>query len=128
MGTADVVVVAAEHDAQVKRVTVVVRGGYSPQRIEAVAGVPLQIVFDRQESGDCTSRVIFPDLGITRALPAYERTTVEFVPRVAGELGFSCAMNMVHGSLTVTAANGTAPAEHGAAPAVDEGEPTDAAA
>ena len=144
MNTADVIVVAAvglvsvgllwfffgsrrgpqraERDEKVQKVTVVVRGGYSPQRIEAVAGVPLQIVFDRQESGDCTSRVVFPDLGITRVLPADEQTTVELVPR-AGEFGFSCAMNMVHGSLTVTPGNSTE-----AAAVVDEPEPMDAAA
>jgi len=112
----------AERDEQVQKVTVVVRGGYTPQRIEAVAGVPLQIVFDRQESGDCTSRVVFPDLGITRLLPANERTTVELVPRV-GEFGFSCAMNMVHGSLTVTPGNTSE-----SAPVVAEPEPVDAAA
>ncbi|MEO7980630.1 MAG: heavy metal translocating P-type ATPase [Sporichthyaceae bacterium] len=112
----------AERVEAVQRVTVVVRGGYSPQRIEAVAGVPLQIVFDRQESGDCTSRVVFPDLGITRVLPAFERTTVELVPQ-AGEFGFSCAMNMVHGSLTVTPGTG-APV----AVMADEPEPMDAAA
>ena len=64
-----------------QKITVVVRGGYTPQRIESVAGMPLQIAFDRQESVDCTSRVVFPDLGITRLLPANERTTVELVPR-----------------------------------------------
>ena len=60
----------AEHaqrdgDGHTQQVTVVVRGGYTPDRIEAMAGVPLQITFDRQETGDCTSRVVFPELGIT---------------------------------------------------------------
>ena len=54
-------------------VTIVVRGGYTPARIEAVAGVPLRITFDRQETGDCTSRVVFPDLGINQATPAHHR-------------------------------------------------------
>ncbi len=92
----------AERDEQVQKVTVVVRGGYSPQRIEAVVGVPLQIVFDRQESGDCSSKVVFHDLGISRLLPAYEKTTVELIPRAVGEFGFSCPMNMLHGTLIVT--------------------------
>jgi len=96
----------------IQRVTVVLRGGYTPARIEAVAGVPLQITFDRQESGDCTSRVVFPDLGISRALPAFEQTVVELLPDRVGEFGFSCAMNMVHGTLNVTAAaDGTGPSE-----------------
>src|SRR5581483_8712634 len=79
-------------------------------RIEAVAGVPLQITFDRQESGDCTSRVVFPDLGVTRALQAFEQTVVELTPDRSGEFGFSCAMNMVHATLTVTPADGAPPA------------------
>ena len=113
----------AERQADVQQITVVVSGGYDPQRIQAVAGVPLRIDFDRRESGDCTSRVVFPDLGITRSLPPYEHTTVEFVPTVAGEFGFSCAMNMVHGTLTVT------PGEVGAVvPVVEATEPADAAA
>ena len=91
----------AERADDVQKVTVVLSGGYDPQRIQAVAGIPLQIDFDRRESGDCTSRVVFPELGISRSLPAYEHTTVEFVPQQVGEFGFSCAMNMIHGTLTV---------------------------
>jgi Cu+-exporting ATPase len=92
-----------------QQVTVVVRGGYTPDRIEAVAGVPLQITFDRQETGDCTSRVVFPELGITRSLPANARTVVEIQPDEVGEFHFSCAMNMVHGSLMVTPGTGADP-------------------
>jgi Cu+-exporting ATPase len=87
-----------------QEISVVVRGGYTPSRIEAVAGVPLRITFDRQEAGDCTSRVVFPDLGVTRALPAFAQTTVVLAPDRVGEFGFSCAMNMVHGTLVVTPA------------------------
>ncbi len=76
----------ADTDGQSQQVTVVVRGGYTPQRIEAVAGVPLQITFDRQESGDCSSRVVFSDLRLSAALPAFEKTIVEFTPERAGQL------------------------------------------
>jgi Cu+-exporting ATPase len=101
-----------ERSAAGQHVTVVVRGGYTPARIEAVAGVPLRITFDRRESGDCSSRVVFPELGITRTLPANTTTTVDLLPDQAGEFGFSCAENMIHGSLTVTpAAPSTDPAE-----------------
>ncbi len=93
----------AELRGGAQEVTVVVRGGYSPDRIEAVAGVPLRLVFDRQEGGDCTSRVVFSDFGINRALPAFATTTVELAPDRPGEFGFACGMNMVHGTLVVTA-------------------------
>jgi Cu+-exporting ATPase len=90
----------ATHRAQLtdhsQQVTVVVRGGYTPARIEAVAGLPLRITFDRRESAECSSRVVFPDLGITRALPANAKTDIDLLPEQVGEFGFSCAMNMIH--------------------------------
>src|SRR5438552_2040604 len=67
----------AELAGGVQRITVTVRGGYSPDVIRARPGVPLEVVFDRQESGDCTSRVVFPDLAVSASLPAFERTTVQ---------------------------------------------------
>jgi plastocyanin domain-containing protein len=55
---------------------VTVRGGYSPELIHVRQGVPLEIEFDRQESGECTNRVAFADLGVNAGLPAYTKTTV----------------------------------------------------
>jgi Cu+-exporting ATPase len=52
----------AQLEGGVQRAAVTVKGGYSPDVITARQGVPLEMVFDRQESGDCTSRVVFPDL------------------------------------------------------------------
>ena len=86
-----------------QEVEITVKGGYSPNLIRVREGVPLRLVFDRQEAGDCTSRVVFPDLGISRSLPAFARTTVEFTPDHSGEFGFACGMNMVHGTLLVEA-------------------------
>lgn len=80
---------------------VTVSGGYSPNLIRVREGVPLRITFDRQESGECTSRVLFPDFAVNASLPAYERTTVELLPDRAGEFDFACGMNMVHGTLVV---------------------------
>ena len=39
----------------VQRAVVKVRGGYSPEVIRLRQGVPAELVFDRQESSDCTS-------------------------------------------------------------------------
>ena len=111
----------------VQEVTVVVRGGYSPDRIEAVVGVPLRMVFDRQESGDCTSRVVFSDFGINRSLPAFTKTTVELIPDRAGAFGFACGMNMVHGTLVVGGAGDgdPAPAADAAAASAPDERPSD---
>src|SRR6266700_2659565 len=102
---------AATQLGNLQEVTVTVKGGYSPDLVRVRQGVPLRIVFDRQESGECTSRVVFPDFALNRALPAYAQTAVELRPDRPGEFGFACGMNMVHGKLIVEPqANG-----HGAA-------------
>ncbi len=97
------------HTAQiaggVQRVEVTVRGGYHPDVIRVRQGVPVELVFDRQESGECTSRVVFGDFALSAALPAYERTPVRLTPAKAGSFGFACGMNMVHGTLLVDPAS-----------------------
>jgi Cu+-exporting ATPase len=92
----------------VQRLEVTVRGGYSPEVIRVLQGVPVELTFDRQESGDCTSRVVFPDFQLSAALPAWQRTTVRLDPGQAGEFGFACGMNMIHGTLIVKPAAGGA--------------------
>jgi len=102
----------AELAGGVQRAAVTVRGGYSPEVLRVRQGVPVELVFDRQESGDCTSRVVFPDFQLSAALPAYQQTTVRLKPADAGEFGFACGMNMIHGTLIVEpAAGGTAAAD-----------------
>jgi Cu+-exporting ATPase len=111
----------------VQRIGVTVRGGYSPNIIEVRQGIPVEIDFDRQEAGDCSSRVVFPDLHLSAALPAHQRTAVKFTPEQAGSFGFACGMNMIHGTLVVTP-NGIAPeaeksdAASGYAPPHGDGE------
>jgi Cu+-exporting ATPase len=93
----------------VQRLEVTVKGGYSPEVIRVRQGVPVELTFDRQESGDCTSRVVFPDFRVSAVLPAWQRTTVRLDPGQAGEFGFACGMNMIHGTLLVDpAADGAA--------------------
>ncbi|WP_240641644.1 heavy metal translocating P-type ATPase [Nocardioides ferulae] len=86
--------------------TVTVKGGYSPSLVEVQAGMPVRLLFDRQESGDCSSRVVFPDFRINQTLPAYATTSVEFTPTEPGDYEFACGMNMLHGRLRVAAASG----------------------
>ena len=91
----------AEIRGGVQEIAVTVKGGYSPDLIEVSQGIPVRLVFDRQEAGDCTSRVVFPDLQISKSLPAFTQTTVEFTPQQAGRFEFACGMNMIHGTLVV---------------------------
>ncbi|MFD0374974.1 heavy metal translocating P-type ATPase [Streptomyces sp. NPDC127112] len=108
---------SARLEGGVQRVEVTVRGGYSPNMIRVRQGTPLELVFDRQESGECTSRVVFPDLRVSAGLPAHTRTTVRLTPDRPGTFGFACGMNMIHGTLQVE------PGEQGEAPRRPDGHP-----
>jgi Cu+-exporting ATPase len=86
-----------------QEVEIVVKGGYSPNVIRAQQGVPLRLVFDRQETDECSARIVFPDFGVSRPLAAFEKTVVEITPDTTGEFSFACGMNMLHGTLLVEA-------------------------
>ena len=103
----------------VQEVEITVKGGYSPDQIRVRQGVPLRLRFSRQESGDCTSRVVFPDFGVSLALPAFGEASVDLVPDNAGEFAFSCGMNMIHGKLLVEPADEAAAPTQAAAPELD---------
>lgn len=80
-----------------------VRGGYQPDTIRAQAGVPLRLVFRREESSPCSEQVVFPAFGKSATLPQGERVAVELLPAEPGEYEFTCAMGMLHGRLIVVA-------------------------
>ena len=91
----------AEVRGDVQEIKITVKGGYSPDVIRVREGVPLRLIFDRQEASDCSSRVVFPDFQVSKSLPAFGTTTLEFTPDKSGEFGFACGMNMLHGTLIV---------------------------
>lgn len=94
--------VAAAGASGVQEVQVAVHGGYEPGVIEVRRGEPVRITFDRQETSGCSEEVVFPDFGIKRYLPAFEKTTIELTPDQAGTFGFTCGMSMLQGRLIVT--------------------------
>ncbi|KAB8288664.1 ATPase [Bifidobacterium ramosum] len=95
--------------------TITVKGGYSPAVIEMQAGTPITLTFDRQETGECTSHVVFGDLALDAMLPGNVRTDVQLPALPAGEYPFACGMNMVHGLLRVTGDGGSETANVGSA-------------
>lgn len=85
----------------VQQIEVVVKGGYSPDRIEVERGRPVRLIFRRDEASSCTEQLVMSDFGITKTLPQGERVSVEFTPQNTGEFVFHCGMNMVRGQLIV---------------------------
>jgi len=92
---------AAAGGGGVQEVTIGVRGGYEPARVRVKRGVPVRLVFDRQETSGCSEEVVIPEFGIRRFLPAFRKTAVELTPERAGSYDFTCGMGMLRGKLIV---------------------------
>ncbi len=88
----------------IQTVKITVKGAYSPDVIEVKQGVPVRLDFYRDETNSCSEEVVFGDFGISRALPAFKTTSIEFTPKEAGEFAFTCGMRMIRGKLIVTPA------------------------
>jgi|BarGraNGADG00212_1021973.scaffolds.fasta_scaffold00901_7 plastocyanin domain-containing protein len=85
-----------------REVRVRVAGGYHPDTVRAAAGVPLRIVFRREESSACSEQVVFPAFGKCATLPQGEDVAVDLTPEEPGIYEFTCAMNMLHGALVIS--------------------------
>lgn len=79
-------------------------GGYEPDVLRAPAGEPIRIAFLREEEARCSERVVFPAFGKSAMLPRGKEVVVELPAAAAGTYEFTCAMNMLHGTLIVEAA------------------------
>jgi len=82
-------------------VRVVVKGGYDPDTIVVEKGRPVRLDFYRDETSSCSDTVVFGDFGVSKPLPAFKTTPVEFTPDKAGDFTFTCGMNMLRGKLIV---------------------------
>ncbi len=90
---------ATVQSSDTAEVTITVKGGYDPAVIRVRAGQRVRLIFDRQETSSCSEEVVFPDFGVKKFLPAFQKTTVEVTPTNPGKYGFTCGMSMLHGSL-----------------------------
>ena len=85
----------------VQEIAITVKGGYSPDTILVQAGKPVRLLFYRDETADCSDRVVFEHFSINARLPAFETTAIEFTPTEPGEYPFRCGMSMLKGLLVV---------------------------
>jgi plastocyanin domain-containing protein len=99
--------VSAKQNRGVQEIAVTVKGGYLPDTILVQAGKPVRLRFYRDETADCSERVVFERFGIDRRLPAFETTLIEFTPTEPGEYPFRCGMSMLKGLLVVEPAGGS---------------------
>ena len=92
---------AETREGGAQEVTITVQGGYDPGEVRLKKGIPARLVFDRRETSSCSEEVVFPDFGIRKFLPAFQKTTVELRPDRAGSFDFTCGMSMLRGKLIV---------------------------
>lgn len=92
---------AAKH-AHGKKVAVEVNAaGYKPDTVMATAGEPVTIVFTRITDEGCGQKIMIPSEGIEKDLPLNEAVEITFTPAKSGNLGFSCGMKMMKGTIVV---------------------------
>jgi len=87
----------AGSEEYVQEIRIVVRDGYDPDTILVEAGRPARLLFYRDETSECSERVVFETLGIERDLPAFETTVVEFPAAAPGDYPFRCGKGVMEG-------------------------------
>lgn len=93
--------VRAQLDPEGRRqvVEVTVRGGYRPGAIVARAGVPLRILFRRDDDDACSERVVFSAPRLDRRLSSRGATAVDLPAQPPGEIRFTCGMGRYRGHI-----------------------------
>ena len=80
-------------------VEVTVRTGYRPSAILARAGLPLRIVFRREDDDACSERVVFSAPRLERRLAPTGTTTIDLPAQPPGEIRFTCGMGRYRGHI-----------------------------
>jgi len=93
--------IAATGRTGVQEVNITVKGGYSPDVVVVRRGGPVRLNFYRDETASCSEQVVLGDFGISRPLPAFTTTAIEFTPEETGEFTFTCGMGMMRGRIIV---------------------------
>lgn len=87
---------------QANPIEILVKDGvYSPAHIQVKRGEKIRLRFIREDPSPCAAKVIFNSLGKTLELPTNESTDIELQLDEAGEIDFTCEMQMYRGKLIV---------------------------
>ena len=113
-GTQKATAGAMDASGERQSATITVKGGYSPAVISMRTGTPITLTFDRQETGECTSHVVFADLGLDAMLPGNATTSVP----IAGPVTYTgCCTTVVLPAAEPMAAPAASPTTPAAATA-----------
>ena len=73
--------------------------GFQPASLSLKAGEPARVTFTRKTDATCATEVLFPAYNIKKPLPLNQPVAVEFTPKAAGDITFTCGMNMFKGKV-----------------------------
>ena len=94
----------ARVDNGVQEAVVEVKGGYSPAIIEAEAGLPLRLIFDRKRKTVNARRMWCSPISVSTGIARFPHNDIDASSLAnRGSTVSSCAMNMLHGTLRVVA-------------------------
>ena len=82
-------------------VRIVVDGRFKPHTVAVRAGRPCRLVFRREETSPCSEQVVFPSLGRTVTLPAFEDVAIALPALDPGNYSFTCGRSALHGQIIV---------------------------
>lgn len=94
-------IVAANSDGKQQSITIVVDGGYTPNRIQLQKGIPAKLTFLRKDKSSCFGEVVLPDFGVSAKLPVNKDFLITVQPDVTGRYTYSCGMHMFFGEVFV---------------------------
>lgn len=80
---------------------VVVKGGYEPEVLYLKQGVPAEVTFKMEDKTACLSHLVFSSLGVDKDLSKEKLAKVQIPTDKAGEIDYSCGMDMFHGKIVV---------------------------
>jgi heme/copper-type cytochrome/quinol oxidase subunit 2 len=79
----------------------VTKYGYTTDVTTLKAGVPVSLNLVTNNAQGCTRAFAIPSLNISKILPISGFETLEFTPKEAGKLTFTCSMGMFTGSFEI---------------------------
>ena len=86
----------------VQEVTIeVASNGYTASAATLKKGVPVRLTLKTNNTKGCSRAFTIPDLGVSKVLPVTGTEVIEFTPKKAGRLGYSCSMGMYTGAFEI---------------------------
>ena len=85
----------------VQEVVITVLGGYDPENVILVQGIPARLRFQRDEKAECSEELVIPGFNIRRTLAPFKTTTLDLQPEDLGVFAFHCGMGMMKGRIIV---------------------------